>query len=348
MQLKKSLLVLSLVSVFFFTSCSTSFNSKDKVNTKLLGKQESTQNNTTSVKTNIKADKNSIDNLDKTSNNNSNNESSNKESKPKNDEKDKNTNTSKNNTTPKDTTDSSKNKKPDESKFEVLKLGSKGQSVKLLQKKLNKFGYNLSVDGIFGKGTKFAICDFQKRNKLKVTGMADVKTFDKLKLAPTKETTYKPAPSKNKNNGKTNSPGSNNAERFINGRNSNSPTGYYIWVSTKTPRVYVFKKSNNQWKLVKNMPCTVGKSSTPTIKGTFHVGHKGNSFIVKNNPKLMCKYYTQIQGNYLFHSILLRRNGSVANATLGAKISHGCVRLSMNDALFIHDIIPRGTTIYIN
>ncbi|KOA83496.1 hypothetical protein ADU80_12105 [Clostridium botulinum] len=141
---------------------------------------------------------------------------------------------------------------------------------------------------------------------------------------------------------------SNYFENFINKRNSNSVTDYYIWVNTNTPKTYIFKGYNHHWKLIKTLPCTVGKSSTPTIKGTFCIGNKGESFIVKNNSKLMCKYFTQINGDYLFHTILLNRNGSIANGTLGAKLSHGCIRLSINDAKFIYYNIPKKTTVYIN
>lgn len=96
------------------------------------------------------------------------------------------------------------------------------------------------------------------------------------------------------------------------------------------------------------MLCTVGKSSSPTIKGTFKVGAKGDSFVVKDNPKLKCDYFTQISGNYLFHTVLLYRNGKIADGRLGAKLSHGCVRLSIENAKYIHDTMPKGTSIYIN
>ncbi|MCY6369329.1 L,D-transpeptidase family protein [Clostridium ganghwense] len=226
----------------------------------------------------------------------------------------------------------------------ILKIGTKEESVKTLQKNLNKFGYNLSIDGIFGERTQNAVYDFQNRNKISSDGIVGKKTLTKLNLTPTKETMYNPK----ENIHKPTINSSNYAEKFINSRKANSPTQYYIWVNTKSPRVYIFEGFNGNWKLIKNMLCTVGKPSTPTIKGTFHVGSKGGSFIVRDNPKLMCKYYTQISGNYLFHTVLLYRNGSIANGTLGAKLSHGCIRLSIPNAKYIYSNIPKGTTIYIN
>ena len=52
--------------------------------------------------------------------------------------------------------------------------------IKDLQSQLNKFGYNLAVDGIVGNATLNAIKDFQKKNGLVVDGIAGDNTFKKL------------------------------------------------------------------------------------------------------------------------------------------------------------------------
>jgi len=67
--------------------------------------------------------------------------------------------------------------------FKTLKKGSKGDEVKLLQKNLKKAGYKnsrsaeLSVDGIFGKDTEFALKKFQKDKGLVSDGIAGPKTW---------------------------------------------------------------------------------------------------------------------------------------------------------------------------
>ena len=53
---------------------------------------------------------------------------------------------------------------------------------KELQKALNKYGFNLSVDGILGSRTEAAICEFQERNGLKVDGIAGPRTRRALGL----------------------------------------------------------------------------------------------------------------------------------------------------------------------
>ena len=63
----------------------------------------------------------------------------------------------------------------------VLKLGSKGNEVKLLQEKLN-----LKADGIFGPLTEEAVKDFQRSNSLKVDGIVGTNTLSKLNLSVNK------------------------------------------------------------------------------------------------------------------------------------------------------------------
>lgn len=45
----------------------------------------------------------------------------------------------------------------------ILKMGSRGEGVKTLQKALNDMSYDVTVDGIYGLETKEAVIKFQKR-----------------------------------------------------------------------------------------------------------------------------------------------------------------------------------------
>ena len=49
-----------------------------------------------------------------------------------------------------------------------------------LQTRLNAHGANLTVDGAIGPDTRAAIRDFQRRRKLKQTGLADDATVERL------------------------------------------------------------------------------------------------------------------------------------------------------------------------
>jgi peptidoglycan hydrolase-like protein with peptidoglycan-binding domain len=77
------------------------------------------------------------------------------------------------------------------------KRGDKGSKVKEIQRKLNKFGYKLYVDGDFGRLTYNAVIDFQMRNKIAKDGIVGNLTFKKLDLEPTPATMYKPTVKKN-------------------------------------------------------------------------------------------------------------------------------------------------------
>jgi lipoprotein-anchoring transpeptidase ErfK/SrfK len=124
-------------------------------------------------------------------------------------------------------------------------------------------------------------------------------------------------------------------------------TSYFIWIDTTHQRVNVFKGSNRKWNLVKSVVCSSGKASTPTVKGNFTVGRKGAYFIADGGAR--CKYYTQIKGNYLFHSVLYDNKGKhIIDNTLGVPVSHGCVRLSLENAKFIYNSIPTKTAIWSN
>ncbi len=62
----------------------------------------------------------------------------------------------------------------------TIKKGSKGADVKTLQQALNKYGYNLNVDGVFGAKTEASVKDYQKKYGLSVDGVVGAKTWSKL------------------------------------------------------------------------------------------------------------------------------------------------------------------------
>ena len=61
-----------------------------------------------------------------------------------------------------------------------LKTGDKGWKVKVAQQKLNVIGINTEITGRFSKETENALKKFQKKYKLKVTGLLDDKTYRKV------------------------------------------------------------------------------------------------------------------------------------------------------------------------
>ncbi|MFP3988242.1 peptidoglycan-binding protein [Streptomyces sp. E11-3] len=62
----------------------------------------------------------------------------------------------------------------------TVRSGSRGDAVRALQKELNTKGYRLSVDGVFGAGTKSAVRSFQKKKNLDVDGIVGPQTWQAL------------------------------------------------------------------------------------------------------------------------------------------------------------------------
>ena len=72
------------------------------------------------------------------------------------------------------------------SKYTMVAYGSQGGAVRQLQSELNKRGYQLDEDGIYGKKTKAAVRDYQKKSGLTmVDGIAGDETWGSLLSAPT-------------------------------------------------------------------------------------------------------------------------------------------------------------------
>jgi len=67
--------------------------------------------------------------------------------------------------------------------MKLVKRGSRGNDVKQLQESLNKLGYNLDVDGIFGQGCVNAVIDFQEKQNLVSDGIAGSGTWTAITTA---------------------------------------------------------------------------------------------------------------------------------------------------------------------
>ena len=124
-----------------------------------------------------------------------------------------------------------------------------------------------------------------------------------------------------------------------------SDTSWLILVDRDTRHVGIFRGSKGNWRYSKYWLCCVGKPSTPTITGTYKVSGKGLSF----GNGYTCWYYTQIKGNYLFHSVsyLPGSKTQLLDGRLGIANSHGCVRLEISNAKWMYDNVPYNSKIYI-
>ena len=129
-------------------------------------------------------------------------------------------------------------------------------------------------------------------------------------------------------------------------QSKSSSTKWLIAVDTTKCRLGVYTGSKGKWTLKYYWKCSPGKPSTQTPKGEFRIGGRGKSFSGKTYT---CWYYTQFKGSYLFHSVLYEKGSmtKISVGTLGKQLSHGCVRLHIDNAKWINQNIPTGTKVYI-
>ena len=123
-----------------------------------------------------------------------------------------------------------------------------------------------------------------------------------------------------------------------------SPTGYLILVDCYDNVVCVYREgANGEWVPAREFRCSSGAPGTPTVRGVFSLGAKGYSFSGDGHT---CYWYSQIYGDYLFHSILYHEGTfDVLDGRLGMNLSLGCVRLHIDNAKWIYDEVPYGTTV---
>jgi lipoprotein-anchoring transpeptidase ErfK/SrfK len=128
----------------------------------------------------------------------------------------------------------------------------------------------------------------------------------------------------------------------------------YIYVSLKEQKLY---RVNGQ-ELEKVYRVSTGKWSTPTPRGTFHVGTKVTR-AYSGAYGLYMPYWqnllgTRIDGeqlpvgSYGLHELPEWPNGyKEGQAHLGVAVSHGCVRLGVGDAKELYDWTEAGTPVVI-
>lgn len=139
-------------------------------------------------------------------------------------------------------------------------------------------------------------------------------------------------------------------EAFVNGEGGISATATVpdklIWISLDKQRVNVFQGSIGRWKLIQEFPCSTGKVDAPTFDQTFkklyRAGRKDPS--VSYGTARNLKWYTFVYG-YGMH--MWNRKGR--NMIGLAPLSHSCIRMKKEAALWIYDDanIPVGTRIYV-
>ena len=202
-----------------------------------------------------------------------------------------------------------------------IAVGASGDDVVRIQRRLSGLNFfNGTIDGNYGALTQEAVRAFQKQHRLNQTGTADVDTLRVLFSADAQKA-LKP---------------------------------YVLKVSIADQRVYAYGlDDNNEYTvLVRTMKCSTGRDSTPTPTGTYQSSTgPGARWHYFKKYDCWAQYAYYIQGDIMFHSVLYgEKDGPVTRSSvnnLGRKASHGCVRLSVEDAKWIYQNCPAQTKIIV-
>ena len=129
---------------------------------------------------------------------------------------------------------------------------------------------------------------------------------------------------------------------FVNYKGYSSKTKYLIWISHYTQQVSIFQGSKGKWKMIRTFTCATGTAQTRSPRGVFKITYKEKGWFYTSTKEL---YVTHYKGRNSFHTRPLWNNGTVQNPTIGKPASHGCVRCYNQDAKYIYDNMPSGTTV---
>jgi len=121
--------------------------------------------------------------------------------------------------------------------------------------------------------------------------------------------------------------------------------GKYIEIDLSTQRLAAFNGQNKDYEFV----VSSGKWSMPTPNGTFTINNK-NPRAYSSKYNLYMPYWMAFIGStYGLHALPEWANGYKEGENhLGVPISHGCVRLSTENALTLYNWTEIGTTVVIH
>ncbi|MCL2396464.1 MAG: L,D-transpeptidase [Defluviitaleaceae bacterium] len=137
-------------------------------------------------------------------------------------------------------------------------------------------------------------------------------------------------------------------EDFVAKSSYTSKTDFLILTDIGRQKTHIFKASDPGWSLLKTFDCSTGTNTSPTTRGIFTISERGLWFYSQRLSS-GAKYWMRFNGQYLFHSIPMDSNKNIipGEDIVGEKRSSGCVRLMPNDAKWLYENIPDGSTVVI-
>ncbi len=119
-----------------------------------------------------------------------------------------------------------------------------------------------------------------------------------------------------------------------------------IEVDLESQKVIIFYRGS----AVREMICSGGAPESPTPVGEFVTSEKIEYSWV-DRFDMGAYYWVRFFEDYLFHSVPFDENGEMITGEfekLGEPASHGCIRLSLDDAKWFYETIPLGAKVLIH
>ncbi len=120
---------------------------------------------------------------------------------------------------------------------------------------------------------------------------------------------------------------------------------FSIEVDLSQQKVFIFYKSN----LLKEWACSGGTEEKPTPTGEFKTSDKGTYFW-SADYNMGAYYWVRFYNEYLFHSVPFDIDNQMIEeeyAKLGTPASHGCIRLELENAKWLYEMLPSGVKVLI-
>jgi len=214
-----------------------------------------------------------------------------------------------------------------------LKKGSQSEDVKKLQERMQLLGYfDGPISGNYQDKTAKAVKKIQEQNGMNITGKVDEDTWNLIFNSPgivMPDATPKPSPTP-------------------------EPVPFAITVDVKNQIVSVYTRDEdgNYTIPVRQMLCSTGKKATPSPVGDWVLNGRKAKWCYFPKWGDYARYWTRINAKVAFHSPIYSTTSlsalkEASYKALGSRASHGCIRLSVEDAKWIYDNVGEGTVVSI-